>query len=624
MLLRENMPLDSPKLIDYGVDEYDPFKGRSFGPQYTGAEAFALSAMNTYADGPLVNLVRWGQREVNTWLDKRRGEKILTPEELKESYGFNLKKGVSKRVADQMFSDNKRIKYYEDALSKYASQGGDRKIPLLGMLAGITPDIIPLAIGANVSAMGFASSKILKSYMGVKNSALLGGLTFDTAEGFLGNYFYQQEHIRQGRQDTYSKEESLVIGTMAGVLGGAFGYYVGNRVNRGSVNLIDFVNSSLRKHDKLRIVVDNKVEKSSLNIKNFKETNKKVAEMDLRKGFVQYQNRNSALWDEVIKKFDPIKSVKILNWDNYLGNKVGSDDFTSGKNFLVIKGKVYNFKLDENKFNKGYEKAYKAFGREYEGSGALVNYDIDKADLVMKLTKFAKTLGAKNKPFKDDDDFVKVLKSEGFREFDIWREFDQVPRGVYYKDSKYSQVNKSFYWSTKEDQHNTTRTFLHELTHWVNDNFDVNASFPVRNIALDNADDELVTDLSVMMFLDEKGFKNVGDVTPNYMRHNLVSRMKGVYGDKFIEKLLRSKDRKKVRQFSKLFLKELMEQYKPYVQRNLSILNGVYEMNPAVLTNGKIDQKKFVALLLFSLGAGSLSEGDIEGMEYFLDNKGKQ
>ena len=625
MLLRENMPLDSPKLIDYGVDEYDPFKGRSFGPQYTGAEAFALSAMNAYSDGPLVNLVRWGQREVNTWLDKRRGEKILTPEELKESYGFNLKKGVSKRVADQMFADNKRIKYYEDSLGKYVSQGGSRTLPILGMLAGVTPDIVPLVIGANVSAMGFASSKILKSYMGTKNASLLGGVTFDTLEGFMGNYFYQQEHIRQGRRDTYSKEENLVIGTGAGLLGGVFGYNVGNRLNRGSVNLGDFVEKSLHKNDKLRIVASQKLDKSITNVRNFKKTNKLVAEMDVKVP-AKIETAFSSVFEEVIDKFDPINSVKFINWDYHLGKKRGSDDFVSGENSLMINGKIYNFKLDEKKFNEGYKRTYEAFGKPYKGKGILANYDTEKADLIVKLGRFADTLKAKNRPYVDEVEFFDVLEEGGYTVEEMLDEFyswDDVPRGVYFTMSRHPKLHRSFLWTTKNDQHNTTRTFLHELTHWINDSLDVTTNFPVREKLLGNADDELITDLSVMMFLDEKGFKTVGDATPNYMRHNLRKKMEEVYSSAFTDNLFRSKDRAKVREFAHTFLQEIMEQYKPYVQRNLSILNGVYDMNPDVLTNGKIDRKKLVAVLLFSLGIGTLGNDEIEGMEYFLDNKGK-
>ena len=163
---------------------------------------------------------------------------MLSSKELKENYGFVSDKPLSKRVADRMFDDKRKKDILNESLKTYAAQGGSKAVPIFGMIAGSSFDVASLVIGANLSATGFAASKTLRSYMGIKGSTLTGGAVFDSLEGFVGDYLYQKDEILRGDRDKINAYRVVGVGTMSTVLGSLGSLAVFNRTRPKSQDVV--------------------------------------------------------------------------------------------------------------------------------------------------------------------------------------------------------------------------------------------------------------------------------------------------------------------------------------------------------------------------------------------------
>ena len=210
--------------IDWDTIEYDPFKGKSYSPKYSGFEAFAMSALSGFQDGYTVNYLNTIKENINDYLDKKNNKEVLSVEQLEEMYGFQSNKPLSARVANNIFENKERRKYFEKELKAYADSGGSKVIPIIGMIGGTSLDVIPIVIGANLGALGASRVSFLNSNLGFKRAGTLGGGLFDSLEGALGSYNYQKRRVVTGEKESFSGEEVIGFGILAGGLGSLVGY----------------------------------------------------------------------------------------------------------------------------------------------------------------------------------------------------------------------------------------------------------------------------------------------------------------------------------------------------------------------------------------------------------------
>ena len=777
MIINEKEPITSSKFIDYGVEERDFSQGKTYGPQYSGLEAFAMSAMSGFAGSYVVTLGDWAKREVNNYLDSQRGEEMLSPEQLKEEYGFESDKALSKNVAVDMFNNIKKKKQYQQALAQYSVEGGGKTAPLLGMGAGMLTDMIPLVLGANLSAIAFRSSKLVKNYMSANQAAVLGGATFDAIEGFASDYAFQKSEIITGEREEMNYLRTATIGTISAGLGSIFALKQWNKVKGEKVDIEDVVEEATNKpgiksavSSNVRTEVDWKglraIKRIQLDEKLTKDVEKMfkrltpeaqdvlergetykideafqtwkfsdsawsgdkgvrkvdyVTQQPLSPAFkkgsdttderyedvtfkskkdelkyfdrirglseeaehiqaqgvtdVEYdraselriqdnvsiedmtdeqllkynkkdlsieadvkvpkklKTQKELLEEHIMNSFEPLVNPKSLNWDKHLGARVGYNNFFTGNRVVYLNGNPIEMRVDKNKFIKDYKDANKVVKKplttglwSLENKGQYYFNSTEKGEIADRLDRFAKVIGAEGVDVPDEGSLLNILRrAEDDPDLEGKVRGFYVERGV-----KADDLSNKFFWGTFMNTHDMTRTFLHEMTHWVNNNFEVITNYPVRetlltrsnNASLNVFDDEIVTDLSVYMFLKDKGYKGFNENSIMHIKNNLVKRAETIYGEKVVTDI-RLRNRENFKLFMSDFTDALMEELSPYVQRNLAIFNGVYKINPAVFTNGKVGKSEFIKILAFSLGLGTLTKSEIEGMEFFMDNRGK-
>ena len=431
MILDPKSNIMDDNYINFDEEAYDPYLGRSYSPKYSGAEAFAMSALAGFKDSYTANFMNTLKNKVNDFVDKRNKREVYSVEEMKENFGFNANKPLSKRVADSIFMGKQQREFVESELKAYTDSGGSKVIPFLGLHSWMVMDTIPLVIGANLAALGTARSAYLSKNLGFKTAGTLGGASFDFLEGAFGSFLDQKMKVFRGEQKEIDPSKVILTSLLAGSLGTLFGYNLKGR-KKGDEGFEPEIHAASREKIKREKQVKMRFESEPPNIplpKKLSDKAQALSDIEKRLGVQKFKNIDEEVeslnedWNKFIDKYyDEPEDADLLS--TYLLN----DFFEKGgrkKDFRkVIKEKLLEFRkergfkesLELDAWNKRFNK------KELKGIDFKKGDDIDDDEL----DRFIEWFRGTDESVEFDNTFDENIKGQIWdKAYAKWKKLDE-------------------------------------------------------------------------------------------------------------------------------------------------------------------------------------------------------